>query len=317
MPRPVRHLALLVSLVLAGLTTGCSGDTEPSAAPPSAPQRPATVTYGVPADVVTMVLPTTGRQSRATQGLDAFGKLAAARALSRCAGVRGEQPPDGRPPMFTRFADLPDLDYLRAHGFGGAVLVPGATTTGPSASVSPPTPRTLERCGTEARVVTRELRDIYMPLQSEWFARVARLRSDPKVNRAYRSFSACLARNDVDAADERAFFALADQRLQAADPAGTRKLSTVYVTCMKPVEDVREPLRKVLGRRFRATHRSDIATVRVRLPSKLRELETRYGIRFPVPRLQAPPPRARPVTGASTVPSHPFASGTHPGGPNR
>ncbi|PKW05461.1 hypothetical protein SAMN05428944_7516 [Streptomyces sp. 1222.5] len=35
----------------------------------------------------------------------------------------------------------------------------------------------------------------------EWFARVARLRSDPKVNRAYRSFSACLAGNDVDADD--------------------------------------------------------------------------------------------------------------------
>ncbi|SEC16923.1 hypothetical protein SAMN05216532_0672 [Streptomyces sp. 2231.1] len=83
------------------------------------------------------------------------------------------------------------------------------------------------------------------------------------------------------------------------------------------VEEVREPLRKVLGQRFRATHRSDIATVRARLPLKLRELETRYGIRFPVPRLQAPPPRAGPAAGASAVPSHPFASGTHPGGPNR
>ncbi|MFE1309240.1 hypothetical protein [Streptomyces sp. NPDC058755] len=291
MPRPIRDLALLLGLVLAGLTTGCSSESAPVTAPPSTSQHPAgsqrlaTVTYGVPADVITMVLPTTGAQSRATQGLDVFGKLAAARELSACAGRQGGNAPADEPPlMFTRFADLPDLEYLRVHGFGGGVLVPETTPTGPVATGTSPTAEDrLRRCTARARAVTRELHRLYIPLESQWFTQLASLRNDPDVRRAYRTFSACLAGHQVKAKDEETFFALADQRLQAADTVGVRRLSTAYATCMKPVEDVREPLREQLQERFRVAHTREISALRARLPSKIRDLETRYGIRFSVP----------------------------------
>ena len=248
--------------------------------------RSAAVTYGLPADPTSMVLPATGAESRGTQGLDAFGKLAAAWALSDCAHRHGETPPEGPPPMFTRFSTLPDLEFLRVHGFDGGSFVPGAPPAerhAETAAVTPSAP--LRQCMDGTRPVVGELQKVYAPLQSQWFARLPRLQREPAVRKAYRSFGRCLGDHHVDADTEDAFFGLVDQRLQASDTAGGRRLATVYATCMEPVESVREPLREDLARTFRAAHAEELAKIRTQLPEKIHELEKRYGIRFTIPKL--------------------------------
>ncbi|MFE5943636.1 hypothetical protein [Streptomyces sp. NPDC056480] len=305
MPRPDRTpprpglrrpgVALLCAAALASVLSACTGAPEAAtrqqqaAAAPSAPATasvPAKVSYGMPADVASLVLPTSGEGTRATQGLDAFGKLASAWAVHHCAREQGETVPDGPPPMFTRFFAVPDLDYLRAHGFGEAVDVPGAPPRTPSSAQAPAEPGpALRKCLAEARSGGQELPRVYQALQARWFRELAPLDRAPEVLRARAGVPGCLAAHDVKAKDENAFFALVDARLQASDAQGGRRLGAVYATCMAPVEAVREPLRRQLAERFRAEHRAEIATVVTELPKRVRELEERYRIRFSVPAL--------------------------------
>ena len=100
---------MLALLGVAPAATGCGG-------PPPAPHPPA-VTYDPPADVLLMVLPATGRETRWRQGLDTFQQVLTQLTVTACLAPRGVAPPDGPPPMFVRFRDIPDLPYLRVHGF--------------------------------------------------------------------------------------------------------------------------------------------------------------------------------------------------------
>ncbi|MFF7774449.1 hypothetical protein ACFZCG_08440 [Streptomyces tanashiensis] len=295
MPRPSHHRprrlgALALCAALSALTAACTGspstpDTAAPRHPPSAPP-PAAVSYGMPEDPASMVLPTTGAGTRWTQGLDAFGKLAGAWAVDRCARRLGETAPDSPPPMFTRYQAVPDLPFLAAHGFREGALVPGAppvarSTTDP---LTPPGPR-LRGCLAEGGTVARDLAEVYARLQSDWFAEIAPVDRAPDVREAFAGLGRCLADHQVDARDEEAFFGLVDQRLQAADADAARSLGRVYATCMKPVEAVREPLREKAAVSFRVSHAAEIARVRTELPRKISELEKRYRIRISFPEL--------------------------------
>ncbi|MFB6835908.1 hypothetical protein [Streptomyces sp. NPDC056361] len=297
MPRPARHshrpgrlrAAALCAAALPVLLGACTATPAPGAPAPDAPQphaaaTPAPVSYAMPADAVSLVLPTTGEGTRWTQGLDAFGRLAAAWAVDGCARRLGVPVPDSPPPMFTRYSGLPDLDFLDAHGFGGGTAVPGTPpatrpTTDPSARLGPE-PR---RCLAEGRAVGRELAAVYARLQSGWFAEVASVDRAPAVRQAYAGLGDCLAAHQVNARDEAAFLTLVDQRLQAADTTAARGLGSVYATCMKPVEAAREPLRAKAAAAFRVSNSAEITRVRSELPQKIDELEKRYRIRISFP----------------------------------
>ncbi|WP_369261471.1 hypothetical protein [Streptomyces sp. R35] len=281
-----RPLLALLAIIILPAMSGCSSPGDAPEAPRGATSvRPAAVSYAVPADVTSMVLPVTGEESRGTQGLDALGRLAAAWAINGCARKHGETVPDAPPPLFIRSSDLPDLAFLRVHGFDDGHLVPGAPPTAhPGDAPATPSP-VLQGCLTEGRAVARDFQGVYAPLQSEWMRQVSSLGHETEVRRAYRGFADCVAEHDLDAKDENAFFALVDKRQQVGDSAGSRKLAGVYATCMKPVEAVREPLRKQLSREFRAAHAAEIAKVRSELPKKIHELEKRYRIRISFPKL--------------------------------
>ncbi|MFC7262633.1 hypothetical protein [Streptomyces lutosisoli] len=277
--------ALLGAVALPALSACSSPAAAPEASRGAPSMRPAAVTYTMPADVSRLVLPTTGAEARGTQGLDGFVKLASAWAVDGCARNHEVAVPDAPPPMFTRSSDLPDLDFLRIHGFDDGALVPGAprrASTAPATAASDPV---VQRCQAEGSAVARELQESYGALLSTWFAELAPVNRAPKVRQAYGEFADCLAAHHVNAVDEAAFFALADERRQAGDAAGSRRLASVYAGCMKPVEAVREPLRKELNRTFRAAHAAEIAKVRSELPKKIHEFEKRYGIRIAFPKL--------------------------------
>ncbi|MFE5712525.1 hypothetical protein ACFQ7J_17165 [Streptomyces sp. NPDC056501] len=294
--RPARrpHLrgAAALCAVLLPLVGACASGPD-AAAPhqrsadaPATSTTSATVSYGMPADVTAMVLPTTGEASRQAQGLDAFGALAAAWAVDDCARRQGETVPDSPPPMFTRYSDLPDLDFLREYGFGGNTRVPGAPHVAPAQADAAATPSpALRQCLTEGGSVSQELRQIYGPLRSGWFTEMDSVNHTPEAQRAWRGFGECLAGQGVDAKDEAAFFALADRTMQAADTAGSRRLGAFYSTCMKPVEAVREPLRERAAERFLAANSAGIARLHTELPRKIGELEKRYEIRISFPKI--------------------------------
>ncbi|MEU7386155.1 hypothetical protein [Streptomyces tanashiensis] len=291
MPRPAHHPrrlgAVFLCAALGALVGACAGpsDAPVPAAPQNRPAPVAAVSYGMPEDAASLVLPTTGADTRGTQGLDAFGRLAAAWAVDGCAERLGETVPDSPPPMFTRYHALPDLAFLDAHGFGGDTLVPGAPPATRSTTNTPATPSPrLRNCLTEGRAVGRELFQIYGPLQSAWFAEIAPVDRAPDVRKALAGLGDCLTAHQVNARDESAFLDLVDQRLQAADATAARGLGSVYAACMKPVEAVREPLREKAAVSFRVSHAAEIARVRTELPRKIGELEKRYRIRISFPK---------------------------------
>ncbi|MFJ9864269.1 hypothetical protein [Streptomyces sp. NPDC101165] len=273
------------TFLLPGLTS-CSSP-QPTAQAPSrsaAPAPPTTVTHAMPSDISAVLLPSTGPETRWAQGLDTFGTLAGKAATRSCAQSRGVAMPQMMPGMFFRIMDIPDLPFIRLHGFNGGYAPGESSVAAPAAAPSSPSPA-QQQCTQEGMKVGRELKDVYVPLQSQWWTRTASLRRDPRVEAAYRHFGECLSDHGVQAKDENAFFALADQRMQAGDTAGAQHLGDVYATCMTPVEAVREPLRKKLNDQFRTAHAPELKRLNTTLPAKIHELEKRYGIQisFPAP----------------------------------
>ncbi|MFB6628216.1 hypothetical protein ACFCWD_38425 [Streptomyces sp. NPDC056374] len=304
-PRPTagRHSTRLVAsgaltglAFLTGLTglTACSAPPEQTppeqaAAAPAPPPRPAAtaavaVTSAMPADVVDMVLPTTGEQTRLTQGLDAFGRLAADKALRTCLAEHRTPAPPHEPPAFVRFSDIPDLPFIDRNGFNG-VIVPGAADSTGDRPAEGAGRGVQDRCMKTAAAVEQSLRSVYVAVQSSWFQEESSLRTHPRALAALKGFGPCMADRKIAAPDENAFFALVDQRMQAGDTTGEHTLARAYSACMKPAEDVRSELRKALGTRFRADHRQEIDALNTALPAKIREFERRYEVRISFPAL--------------------------------
>ncbi|MFG2869717.1 hypothetical protein [Streptomyces sp. NPDC048338] len=274
---------LLAAGVLTGLTA-CSGAPEQPAAPAPPPVPAVAVTSAMPADIADMVLPTTGEQTRLTQGLDAFGRLAADTALRACLGERQTPAPPHEPPAFVRFSDIPDLPFIDRNGFNG-VIVPGAADATGDRPAEGAGRDIQDRCMKAGAAVDQSLRTLYVGVQGSWFQEESSLRTHPRVLAALGSFGPCLAALEVEAPDENAFFALVDRRMQAGDTTGERALARAYAACMKPAEDVRSELRKALGKRFRADHHQEIVALNTALPARIRALERRYAIRISFPAL--------------------------------
>ncbi|MFF2658200.1 hypothetical protein ACFVUH_12630 [Kitasatospora sp. NPDC058032] len=293
MRRPTRHprrpagiVQAFVGTVLLLGTTACAsavGPAAPTAARSAVPLPPIPVTWTMPTDVSAMLLPSTGAETRWSQGLDTFTTLVANAATRSCARSRGLAEPVTTPGMFFRVMDIPDLPFIQAHGFNGG-LAPGESASAGGAATGRSTPGPeQQQCFEDGARAMRELKDLYAPLQAQWFTAAASLRRDQEVDAAYRQLDGCLAGHGVQAKGEEAFFALVDRSIQAADAPAVSHLGEVYATCMAPVEAVREPLRARLRDGFRAAHRSDLDTLGDSVPRKVHELEERYGLRISFP----------------------------------
>ncbi|MGW2825698.1 hypothetical protein ACWC24_32520 [Streptomyces sp. NPDC001443] len=282
-----RFLARTAVAATALLVTACAGDPAGPADTAAGTVAPARLGRTLPDDPVRMVLPAVGAETRWTQGLDVFGRQVGRAATARCAERKGIALPDDVPPAFIRFFELPDLDFVARHGLSASAQVPalvppsGATQTGGAAEV-----KDCRAAGTRA---ADAVRDLYVPLQQQWFGELMSLREDPAVLKAKRGLADCLAEQDVSARDEQSFMSMADARQQRAAPADLpateRALGSAYATCMRPVEAVREPARLRLRTRFLAEHAAGIRTLRTTLFPALRRAERDYGVSlvFPEP----------------------------------
>ncbi|MEU3459996.1 hypothetical protein ABZ721_08560 [Streptomyces sp. NPDC006733] len=266
--------AVLV-LTAGGCTTTARSTTTPapSGTPASAPP-PVRTTHDIPADLTALILPTTGAESRGSQGLDLFAQTIGYTATRGCARSRNVPMPEIAPPLLTRFLDLPDLPLIRDHGLSTDAPADTTASTAPEGSAAA---AAQDRCAAEGGAAARRFRAGYASLQGQWWRDITALRDRPAVVQAFRSFSQCLATHQVKAQDENAFFDLAD-----ASPHDLA-LARIYAQCMVPVEAVREPLRKELRTFFAAHHSGELNTIRHSLVPGIRESERTYGIRIAFP----------------------------------
>ncbi|MGW2559346.1 hypothetical protein ACWCXB_08900 [Streptomyces sp. NPDC001514] len=269
------------------LAVACSTGPGPSGSTSPAPDTPARVTYAPPDDPVRMLFPTTGAETRWTQGLDVFGQQVARTVAASCARDSGIGLPDQAPPAFIPFSGVPDLEFLAQHGFGYSAEVPDpASSPAPSRSGSP---AEVRRCLDEGASAARLTRDAYAPFQRLWFRELASLRRDPATIRAFGALPGCLAEHGFQVRDEDSFLGLVDSRLLSADSADfshvNRELGRAYASCMRPVEAVREPARLRLRTRFLTDHADQVRELRKNLFPSLHRAEQRYGVRliFPAP----------------------------------
>ncbi|WP_031068501.1 hypothetical protein [Streptomyces sp. NRRL WC-3742] len=296
MRRPTRHprrsagtiAALVGTLLLLGPTACSSPADHPdpaarAAGGSAAPVPPTPVTRTMPSDITPMLLPSTGAETRWSQGLDTFATLAGNAATRACAHSRGTAEPDTMPGMFLRTMDIPDLPFIQAHGFSGG-FAPGEPATGSAGAPKPPSAE-QQQCLQEGKKAAQELKGLYAPLQSQWYSQMASLRHTPDVQAAYQRFNSCLAEHGVKAKDEDAVFAQVDQLTQDGDTTATAHLGEIYAACMAPVEAVREPIRAKQRDDFRAGHAAELAALSSSLPKKIHEFEERYGLQiaFPTP----------------------------------
>src|SRR4051812_8478380 len=188
------------------------------------------VSHQMPPDIVPMLFPATGAQTRWTQGLDAFLRTVGYVSTRHCLRSDSKTVRDIPPPMFVRFFDIPDLPYLEAHGFSGGRV---------------PLPATRQGCVAMGLDMVQGVRASISPLQAQWFHQVSDLVSDPRVVASYQGFSRCMAARRIGVRDENEFFALVDSRLQKGGSHSApvkHRLAADYGTCAKPVEAVREPI---------------------------------------------------------------------------
>ncbi len=289
-PRPPLTAIVLAALTLATACTAAPAE-RPVYGPRAATVTPARLSETLPADPVRMVLPATGAESRWTQGLDVFTQQVRQAVAASCAREHGFALPGRIPVAFIRFSDVPDLDFIARHGFSESATVP-----------APPSSPAPDRTGTAAETRTclargtakaQALRDRYAEVQGQWFGTIASLSQDDATAtaRALRTLPDCFARHGIEAADEQAYFALADRLMQSADaselPAQESRLGQAYAACMRPVEAVREPARTELRTRFLAApeHAAAVRALRTTLVPALRAAEQLYGVRlvFPEP----------------------------------
>ncbi|WP_331726333.1 hypothetical protein [Streptomyces sp. NBC_00887] len=210
---------------------GASGEQQP------APQGPGRLTHALPDDPVRMVLPSTGAETRWSQGLNVFGQQVALAAADECARESGFGLTEEIPLAFIPFGDLPDLEFLDRHGFGQSPDVPaGAAEPAPARSGGA---AEVGRCRTAGATAAEQVTKVYQPLRQAWFGELATAaKRTPAAVRALRDLPGCLTDQGYAVADQKAFFSLVDRRLMSAPAADlTRvnsKLGHAYATCMRP-----------------------------------------------------------------------------------
>ncbi|MCZ4121669.1 hypothetical protein [Streptomyces sp. H39-S7] len=265
----------LTCAVIALAAAGCTGTAATETPTPSvAAPPPVRTTYDIPADLTALILPTTGVESRGSQGLDLFAQTIGYTATRTCARSARVPMPEIAPPMLTRFLDLPDLQLLRAHGLSTDTPADTTASTAPKGSAAA---AAQDRCVTEGGAAAQRFRALYASLQGQWWRDITALRDRPPVAQAFHSFSRCLRDHQLKAHTESDFFALAD-----ASPHDLA-LARIYATCMVPVESARDPLRKELRTSFVARHGSEINTIRNSLVPGIRQSERTHGIRIAFP----------------------------------
>ncbi len=197
-----------------------------------------------------------------------FGAVTHA-ALSECMGRAGFEYPPFKPEQYVpRFFDFPDLDTIAEIGFGmvhGIELEPDPEPD-PFEALVPPELRDqfmldLRACYDEADDPMQQISEASSGLEDQWSNELFDIDSSPAIVEQFQLWRQCMAEGGRPVKSHEDFFAELDgilldllDDLEPADLAAARAedlaAAKLYVVCMEPLEEVRQPLRDAARRQF-------------------------------------------------------------------
>ena len=203
-----------------------------------------------------------------TAFLDLRGELDARNAEScmREAGFEYTAPVGEMATSVIRFAHLPNVEVLRAQGFGVVLQLMRNIEAGEGVELDSLATLTASMSDAEARAFTDTLKTCFADVggttinvflvdikatQATWMESVARIEQESAMQQAWDGWRTCMSASGYSVESESDFFHRVDSEiyadLDAADLSASLetelRLAKVYADCVQVVKDVRDPLR--------------------------------------------------------------------------
>lgn len=208
-------------------------------------------------DLVSAYFPVSGAEPDQPSAVQALFDEVRQNALSACMKAEGFRVPGFQGEAPIHLATMPDLGYIKAHGFNSVTHV----DVGENLATAPPSKqqafeRAFPHCGAVADAQVSRFAKTVLPLAGSWMTIADSVQDDPAVVRAYAGFVTCLHKAGINVADEMGFFSYVDGLPN--DQAQYEVASKVYLPCIIPVEKVRLPLRESLRATFFNDHSDEL-----------------------------------------------------------
>lgn len=186
--------------------------------------------------------------------------------------------PAGNPDT-TRFFDFPDLERIAEHGFG---MVESQPPDSEFFEPEPPDPledipvelreefiAQLEACYLAYEDPFEHIHDVSSALQMQWREQLASIDSSPTVVAQFQRWRQCMTDGGRPVESHRGFFAdldvillgmLDDWKAARAEDLAAAEL---YVACMTPLEEVRQPIRDKARQEFLEDNAEEVRAIQV------------------------------------------------------
>ncbi len=202
-------------------------------------------------------------------------------------GLAGFEYPPFKPEQFVpRFFDFPDLDTIAEIGFGMThdIEVNPDLEVDPFDALVPPDLRdqfllNLRACYDESADPMQQIHEAGGVLQEQWWNELADIDSSPAIVEQFQIWSQCMAQGGRPVSSHRGFFSELDGIVFSLldDLAAAREeelaAAELYVACMEPLEEVRQPLRDVARRQFLEDNSEEVRAIQELADRLIREAQ--------------------------------------------
>ncbi len=240
-------------------------------------------------DVIGFLFPATAADA---SNLFPLGRLFGAvnhAAISECMGQAGFEYPPYKPEQFVpRFFEFPDLDTIAEIGFGmthDSELDPDPAKS-PFEDLVPPELEeqfleSLRTCADMAENPMRQLLEAGNVLEEQWWSELFSIDSSPAIVEQFAAWRQCMADGGRPVSSHRGFFSELDGILLGLlddgdqTEARTEELAAaaLYVACMEPLEEVRQPLRDAARRQFLEDNFEEVRAIQELADRLIREAQ--------------------------------------------
>ena len=249
-------------------------------------------------DIVKVFFPTSAADTHSTVDFFTVINRATFPRIQACMREAGFEysPPGGSSDDPGHWADFPDLDKLEEFGWYGDQghdapdSEPAVDPSEPLAGIPQELHAQLEaelRACTELHYAPRNrITDAARVLEHQWWNELASIDSAPEVVEQFRIWRECMVdggmpvrRGDDPSATESvsSFDTARYRELSAQSRAAAREYemaaAKLYVSCMRPVEEVRQPLRDAARRQFLEDNSEEVRAIQELANQLLRDLE--------------------------------------------
>ncbi len=185
-----------------------------------------------------------------------------------------EYPPFRNEQFVPRFFDFPNLDTIAEIGFGmtHSIGVDPDMEVNPYDDLVPPELQeqfllSLKRCYDQAKNPMRELYAAGGVLREQWLGQLLEIDSSPAILAQFEIWRQCMTDGGRPVRSHEDFFAELDGIVfgllddLAAARAEELSAARLYVVCMEPLEEVRQPLRDAARRQFLEDNSEEVRAI--------------------------------------------------------